>query len=97
MQYRRNRVLRSIPNIQIIVPGDCFELSKAVDFYLSKGNNPVYIRLTGGSNIKQIYKKDYKFEVGKTETKGVLTFAFACGAILGNVLEASEILEKKII
>ena len=90
-------VLRSIPNIQIIVPADCFELNKAVDFYLSKGNCPVYIRLTGGSNIKQIYKKDYKFEIGKAEIikEGSDICFFACGTILGNVLEASEILEKE--
>tara|TARA_S200000501_G_scaffold371048_1_gene413361 strand:- start:31 stop:999 length:969 start_codon:yes stop_codon:yes gene_type:complete len=90
-------VLRSIPNIQIIVPADCLELNKAVDFYLSKGNYPVYIRLTGGSNIKQIYKKDYKFEIGKAEIikEGSDICFFACGAILGNVLEASEILEKE--
>ena len=90
-------VLRSIPNIQIIVPADCFELNKAVDFYLSKGNCPVYIRLTGGSNIKQIYKKDYKFEIGKAEIikEGSDICFFAFGTILGNVLEASEILEKE--
>ena len=28
---------------------------------------PVYIRLTGGSNIKQIYNKDYTPEIGEAE------------------------------
>ena len=60
-------VLRSIPNIQIVVPADCLELNKVVESYLSQGNTPIYIRLTGGSNIKQIYNKDYNFEIGKAE------------------------------
>ena len=60
-------VLRSIPNIQIVVPADCLEPIKAVEFYLSKSENPIYLRLTGGANIKQIYKKDYNFEIGKAE------------------------------
>ena len=33
-------VLRSIPNIQIVVPADCLELNKAVESYLSQGNMP---------------------------------------------------------
>jgi len=90
-------VLRSIPNLKIIVPADCLELNKAIDYYLSRGDGPVYIRLTGGSNIKQIYKKNYNFEVGKAEilNEGSDVCFFACGVILGNVLEASEILKKE--
>lgn len=90
-------VLRSIPNIQIVVPADCLELNKVVESYLSKGNMPVYIRLTGGSNIKQIYNKDYNFEIGKAEIlrDGLDVCFFSCGVILSNVLEASEILEKE--
>ena len=90
-------VLRSIPNIQIVVPADCLELNKVVESYLSQGNMPVYIRLTGGSNIKQIYNKDYNFEIGKAEVlrDGLDVCFFSCGVILSNVLEASEILEKE--
>ncbi len=90
-------VLRSIPNIQIVVPADCLELIKAVEFYLSKSKNPIYLRLTGGANIKQIYKKDYNFEIGKAEIlkEGSDICFFSCGTILSNVLEASQILEKE--
>ena len=88
-------VLRSIPNIQIVVPADCLELSKVINHYLKNGNQSIYLRLTGGSNIRQIYNIDYDFVIGKAITlrEGSEVCFFSCGAILKNVLEASEILE----
>ena len=59
-------MLRSIPNIQIVVPADCLELIKLLILFIQI-KNPIYLRLTGGANIKQIYKKDYNFEIGKAE------------------------------
>ena len=49
-------VLRSIPNITIISPADSAELAKAL---LASFNhkNSVYIRLTGGSGIQQVYEE----------------------------------------
>ena len=61
-------VLRSIPNIQIVVPADCLELSKVINHYLKNGNQSIYLRLTGGSNIRQIYNIDYDFVIGKAIT-----------------------------
>jgi len=57
-------VLRSIPNITIISPADCFETIKATKEAI-KHNNSVYIRLTGGANADMVYKEDYDFEIGK--------------------------------
>tara|TARA_X000000950_G_scaffold287713_1_gene401195 strand:+ start:986 stop:1954 length:969 start_codon:yes stop_codon:yes gene_type:complete len=90
-------VLRSIPNIKIIVPADCLELSKAIDYYLNHEEQSIYLRLTGGANIEQIYKKDYEFIPGKSITirNGTDICFFSCGAILKNVIKASEILEKE--
>ena len=57
-------VLRSIPNITIISPADCFETIKATKEAI-KHNNSVYIRLTGGANADMVYKEDYDFKIGK--------------------------------
>ena len=70
-------VLRSIPNIQIVVPADCLELSKVINHYLKNGNQSIYLRLTGGSNIRQIYNIDYDFVIGKAITlREVQKFVF---------------------
>ena len=62
---------------------------------MKNGNQSIYLRLTGGSNIRQIYNIDYDFVIGKAITlrEGSEVCFFSCGAILKNVLEASEILE----
>jgi transketolase len=59
--------LRSIPNITIISPADPGELAKTLFASLSHTNS-VYIRLTGGSGLTQIYEEDYNFEIGKAIT-----------------------------
>ncbi len=57
-------IIRSIPEITILSPADCGETSKCVDSAL-RYNKPCYIRLTGGQNNPPVFKKDYKFEIGK--------------------------------
>jgi transketolase len=55
-------ILRPIPNLTIISPADSGEAVKAV-FASIKHRNSVYIRLTGGANIDQIYDDDYEFDL----------------------------------
>ena len=57
-------VLRSIPNIAIVVPSDPFELFKLLHESINYKNS-VYIRLTAGANTKIINNKDYDFAIGK--------------------------------
>ena len=61
-------VLRSIPNLKIVVPADALELKKALEYFLNFGDQSMYLRLTGGSNIEQIYSKDYDLTIGKAIT-----------------------------
>lgn len=91
-------VLRSIPNIAIVVPSDPFELYKVLKDSLTYKNS-VYIRLTSGSNTKIINNKDYKFEIGRAIelTSGNDVAIIGCGNILGNCLEAASILKNKKI
>ena len=91
-------VLRSIPNITIISPADSGELAKALIASL-KHENSVYIRLTGGSGISQIYEDDYDFEIGKAITikKGQHLSIIATGQMVDVGLKVSKILEQKKI
>ena len=88
-------VLRSIPNITIVSPADGFEVIKALQASLNYKES-VYIRLTGGTNLKQIYKNDYSFSIGKAiklqDGKDIVIFA--SGVSVGYSLEAAEILQK---
>lgn len=91
-------VLRSIPNLKIITPADPAEAIKSFVCSLEEKNS-VYIRLTGGSNLKQIYEDDYKFEIGKSirlkEGKDITIFAN--GIMVSTALEVSSVLEKENI
>ena len=57
-------VLRSIPNIAIIVPSDPYELYKVLNQSIEYKDS-VYIRLTAGPNTKIINNDEYDFEIGK--------------------------------
>jgi transketolase len=90
--------LRSIPNIDILTPCDGLELEKCLTAF-NKSNNSMYIRLTGGAPLKKIYNKNFKFKIGEPERirKGKKIILFSSGAILDEVLNASEILKKNKI
>jgi transketolase len=91
-------VLRSIPNITIISPADSAELAKALFASISHKNS-VYLRLTGGSGINQIYEDDYNFEIGKAITlkKGDDLTIIANGQMVNEALVVSKKLEEKNI
>lgn len=91
-------ILRSIPNLTIISPADSAEMVKAVSASL-KHSNSVYIRLTGDSNIGQVYEDDYDFEIGKSITlsQGKDISLIASGAMIKVALECSQILKQNNI
>ena len=91
-------VLRSIPNISIVVPSDPIELFKVLNEAIDYKDS-VYIRLTAGSNTKIINNKDYKFKIGKAVEilPGEDVAIIGCGNILGNCIEAASMLREKKI
>ena len=91
-------ILRTIPGITIISPADSLETVKALEAAV-RSNNPSYIRLTGSSNNPIVYKKDYKFEIGKSITlrEGKDISIFCSGSMVSKCLEAAQILESKKI
>tara|TARA_B100001123_G_C15245263_1_gene1000638 strand:- start:95 stop:1075 length:981 start_codon:yes stop_codon:yes gene_type:complete len=90
--------LRSIPNLTIISPADSAEAVKAVIASI-KCKNSVYVRLTGGANISQIYEDDYAFEIGKSISlkKGKDLSIFASGTMVKVALDCSKILSNNNI
>ena len=91
-------IMRTIPNVSVISPSDPFETAKAILASIDH-NQSVYIRLTGGSNRKNIYQEDYNFEIGKAIeiSKGKDICIFANGTMLSAVLEACDMLKEKNI
>jgi len=91
-------ILRSIPGIAIISPADGLETVKAIEAGINHETS-CYIRLTGTSNNPVVYKKDYKFEIGKSITlrEGNAVSIICSGATVHECLKASEILENKNI
>ncbi len=91
-------ILRSIPNLNIISPADSGEAVKAVLASLNQKNS-VYIRLTGGANIDQIYEEDYDFTIGKSITlkEGQDISIFASGTMVKVALDCSKILSQNNI
>ncbi len=89
-------IIRSIPNIPIICPSDCFEVFKAVQA-LSKYEGPAYLRLSGAAPSPIIYKEDFDFEIGKSITikNGEKILVLTYGTILGNVIKAVELLDSE--
>jgi transketolase len=86
-------ILRSIPNITIISPADCFETIKATKEAI-KHHQSIYIRLTGGANASIVYDKDYTFEIGKAVKlkDGDKISIIANGTMVAKALEVANIL-----
>jgi len=91
-------VLRSIPNISIVVPSDPFEVFKILEEAVNYKNS-LYIRLTAGANTRIINSKDYKFKIGKAIEimSGSDVAIISCGNILGNCIDAAVSLRKNKI
>lgn len=87
--------IRAIPNITILSPADATELVKMM-YALMDYDKPVYLRLSGKTNIPVIYKEDYTFEIGKAIclTKGEDIGIIATGVILGTAKKVAQELEK---
>ena len=91
-------VLRSIPGLTIISPADSLETIKSVQEAI-KLNSPSYIRLSGSSNNPIVYKKDYKFEIGKAIklTEGDDVTIFCTGTMVFQCIEVEKELKQKNI
>ena len=88
-------ILRVLPNMTVICPGDAFEVRAALRAALNH-NGPVYIRL-GKKGEPLIHKKMPDFKIGKgiILTKGNEVCLLSTGNMLPVSAEAAESLNKK--
>lgn len=85
-------LMRSIPNMSVLVPADYIEAKKAVIASAMK-DGPVYVRL-GRSLLPEIYTEKDEFEIGKAHIykSGKDVSIIAAGEMVSIALEASEAL-----
>ena len=85
-------VMRTIPGMTILCPSDGLQIVKCIEA-ARRYNGPVYIRLSGGSDI--IYGEDFHYEIGKSIIlqQGEKVALAATGSIVSQTLQAAESLK----
>lgn len=83
-------VMRSIPNMMVVVPADGVSTKKAL-FSLYANEGPAYLRL-GRPAVPILYADDADFELGKGNLlkRGTDATLIACGIMVAKALEAAE-------
>jgi transketolase len=87
-------VMRCLPNLKVIAPGDCREFAQAV-FALSKDMGPAYLRMP--KLLKQnVFGDSHRFEIGKAYQfgEGRDVTVVSTGLAAGIAMEALPMLEK---
>lgn len=85
-------IMRTLPNMCVLVPADSIEASQMVEF-LSKKEGPAYLRLVR-DEISDVHEKDYRFGFGKADIilEGDDISIIACGPMVDVAIEAAKIL-----
>lgn len=84
-------LMRSLPNMVVLQPGDAIEAERATEFLADYVGGPAYIRLTR-QNLDDVNAADYRFEFGKAVQlrDGNDLMIVASGGVLGGALRAAE-------
>jgi len=87
-------IIRTIPGVVIINPGDPVEIKKAVHS-AAEHKGPIYMRI-GSPAMPILYNEDYRFEFGKgvVMKEGNDVTIIGTGTVLSKAFDAAEILEK---
>lgn len=88
-------IMRSIPNMTVLVPGDIMEMQQAVKAMLVH-EGPVYMRL-GASDVEDVYTAGNKFQIGKAtklRSGNDLTIV-TTGTLMYEGVSAADVLFKK--
>lgn len=88
-------LMRSIPDMTVIVPADAVETEKAVHAAVGI-DGPVYIRM-GRSGVPVLFDEDYQFRVGKAVTlrDGKDLAIIATGIMVTEAMKAADLLKEK--
>ena len=90
-------LMRSIPNMTVLVPADGVEAEKMI-FAAAEYNGPMYVRL-GRSAVPTLFDENYNFEIGKgvVLTEGNDATIIACGMMVNEALIAADMLKEENI
>lgn len=88
-------ILRTIPGVTIVSPGDPTEIKKAVHS-ICKHEGPVYLRI-GKPKMPVLFGEDHDFQLGKGVLikEGKDLAIIATGTMLEKAVQASDILEEQ--
>ena len=88
-------LMRSIPNMAVLVPADCKECEEIIK-YAVEHKGPMYIRIAR-SNVPDIFDDNYKFDFYKANIieEGSDVTLVSNGETLCEIIEAAEILKTK--
>ncbi|MBO6087312.1 transketolase family protein [bacterium] len=88
-------LMRSIPNMTVIVPADCRECEQVIKF-AAENYGPMYIRIPR-TNVCDIFDENYEFDFSKAQIlrEGNDVTVISNGETLAEVIEASQNLEKQ--
>ena len=90
-------LMRSIPNMTVLVPADGVEAEKMI-FAAAEYNGPMYVRL-GRSAVPTLFDENYNFEIGKGVVlrEGDDATIIACGMMVNEALIAADMLKEENI
>jgi len=88
-------IMRAIPNMTILVPGDAKEVRQCIDAALAI-NGPVYVRL-GASDAEDVYGEQNNFMLGKATTlrNGNDVTIITTGMLVHEAIAAADILQNE--
>jgi transketolase len=88
-------LMRSLPNMTVIVPADATQTRKAVQAAMGI-HGPVYLRL-GKSDVPVLFDEQWEFQLGRVATlrEGADVTVFVTGILLGEAYAAAEILARE--
>ena len=86
--------MRSIPDMKVIIPGDCEEVKQVIE-YAATTPGPMYIRVPR-TNLKSVFSGEYKFNptAGVKVKEGSDITIVTNGETLYEVLEAAKMLSQ---
>lgn len=87
-------IMRSIPNLMVLVPGDVEEMKQVIGASFDH-KGPVYVRLTAG-DVEDVYGLDHQFSIGKATKlrEGDEATIISTGIMVHSCVMASDLLLK---
>lgn len=87
-------LMRALPNMAVIQPGDDLECAQAVEYLISQHKGPAFLRTTR-QKLDRVNKDDYKFQLGRAVTlrEGNDVAIFASGGTVQGAVKAADALK----